>query len=112
MAGLQRLLGDSCTRPALTPKIASQPSTIRWVFFNHGRLVHLRTREGDVASGEYFRRQADVCLQLAQVSEERVASRLVEMAEDFFQKAKEQDAGPSIVPQGSGSVRSRASWGR
>jgi hypothetical protein len=64
------------------------------------------TREGDVASGEYFRRQADVCLQLAQVSEERVASRLVEMAEDFYQKAREQDAAPSIVPQGWAS-RSR-----
>jgi len=53
-----------------------------------------------VASGEYFRRQADVCLQLAQVSDDRVASRLVEMAEDFYQKAREQDAVPSIVPQG------------
>ena len=72
----------------------------------------LRTRESDVASGEYFRRQADVCLKLAQVSEESVASRLVQMAEDFYQKAKEQDAAPSIVQQGWGSVRSCARWGR
>jgi hypothetical protein len=53
-----------------------------------------------VASGEYFRRQADVCLQLAQVSEEGVAARLVQMAEEFLHKARELDVSPSIVPQG------------
>jgi hypothetical protein len=53
-----------------------------------------------VASGEYFRRQADVCLHLARVSEDAVAARLVQMAEEFHHKAKEVDAAPSIVPQG------------
>ena len=63
-----------------------------------------------MASGEYFRRQADVCLQLAQVSEERVAWRLVEMAEDFYQKAKEQDDALIIVPQGWGRASPRRGW--
>jgi hypothetical protein len=44
-----------------------------------------------VVSGEYLRRQADVCLQLAQVSEEHVASRLIAMAEQFHHKATEID---------------------
>jgi hypothetical protein len=41
-----------------------------------------------------------VCLQLAQVSEEVVAARLVQMAEEFLHKARELDVSPSIVPQG------------
>jgi hypothetical protein len=54
-----------------------------------------------VASGQYFRRQAEVCLQLAQVSSEDVmAVRLVQMAEEFHHKARELDAAPGIVPQG------------
>jgi hypothetical protein len=53
-----------------------------------------------MASGEYFRRQADVCLQLAQISEDAVAARLVQMAEEFHHKASEMDAVPRIVPQG------------
>ena len=63
-----------------------------------------------MTSGEYFRRQADVCLQLAQISDEHVAARLVHMAEDFRHKAKEIDSTPSIIPQGWGS--SRPGWGR
>jgi len=61
-----------------------------------------------MTSGEYFRRQADVCLQLAQVtSEEHVAARLLRMAEEFHTKAVEVDAAPSIVPQGWASGRMR-----
>jgi len=59
-------------------------------------------------SGEYFRRQADVCLQLARVtSEKEVVARLLRMAEEFHTKALELDAAPSIVPKGwaSGKVR-------
>jgi hypothetical protein len=42
-----------------------------------------------------------VCLQLAQVSSEDVmAVRLVQMAEEFHHKARELDAAPGIVPQG------------
>jgi len=53
-----------------------------------------------MASGEYFRRQAEVCLQLAQVSEQPVAARLVQMAEEFHHKASELNSAPNIVPQG------------
>ena len=63
-----------------------------------------------MASGEYFRRQADVCRQLAQLSEEVVASRLVQMAEEFHDKAKQLDAVPRIAPQGWGSRSSCKSW--
>ena len=44
-------------------------------------------------------------LQLAQISDEHVAARLVHMAEDFRHKAKEIDSTPSIIPQGLGAVR-------
>ena len=53
-----------------------------------------------MVSGEYLRRQADVCVQLAKVSEHPVAARLLEMAEQFHHKAREIDRSPSIVPQG------------
>jgi hypothetical protein len=60
-----------------------------------------------LVSGEYFRRQASVCLELAQVSEEAVAARLVQMAEAFYHKAREIDDAPSIVPHGWASHPSR-----
>ena len=74
-------------------------------------LSTVGAREDDMASGEYFRRQADVCLQLAQVtSEDAIAARLPKMAEVFHIKALELDAAPSIVPQGWASGRMRGTY--
>jgi hypothetical protein len=60
-----------------------------------------------VVSGEYLRRQADLCLQLAQVSDQHVAARLIAMATQFRHKAREVDDAPSIVPQAWGSGQRR-----
>ena len=60
-----------------------------------------------MVSGEYLRRQADLCLQLAQLSDQDVAARLIEMATQFRHKAREVDDAPSIVPQGLASGQRR-----
>jgi hypothetical protein len=61
-----------------------------------------------MSSGDYFRRQAELCLQLAQLSEEAVASRLVQMAENFDSRARVVEPPRSITPQGWGSRSSGA----
>jgi hypothetical protein len=60
-----------------------------------------------MSSGVYFRRQAELCLQLAQLSEEKVASRLVQMAEDFDSRARSMEPRRTIAPQGWGSSPTR-----
>jgi hypothetical protein len=56
-----------------------------------------------VSSGEYFRRQAELCLQLAQLADQAVASRLVQMAEEFDSRAKLSEPRRGITPRGWGS---------
>jgi hypothetical protein len=55
-----------------------------------------------MSSGDYFHRQAELCLQLAQLSEEAVASRLVQMAEDFDSRARVRGASPEYYSPGMG----------
>ena len=57
-----------------------------------------------MSSADYFRRQAELCLQLAQLSEEVVASRLVQMAEDLDSGARVVEPPRSITPQGWGRI--------
>jgi hypothetical protein len=44
-------------------------------------------------TGTYFRNQATICLQLSRSTlDQRVAAKLIEMAEDFVAKADELDS--------------------
>jgi hypothetical protein len=46
---------------------------------------------------DYYRRQADVCLQLALAQrDQQAAIRLVELADELMARAEEADAGRSI----------------
>jgi hypothetical protein len=50
-----------------------------------------------MSKSDYYRRQADVCLQLALAQhDQQAAIRLVELAEELMGRAKEADAGRSI----------------
>jgi hypothetical protein len=59
-----------------------------------------------MSSGEYFRRQSELCLQLAKLTDERVAARLVQMAEDFDSRARLIEVNRVITPCGWGSQAS------
>jgi hypothetical protein len=50
-----------------------------------------------VPSSEYFRRQAEICLQLSLISSEEAANRLILMAREYEAKADALEAQPTMA---------------